>query len=186
MHPPGRSRPNCGVRKRATLPTSSSNRARCIRWPGMLLACLVCAWPPGLLAAAKTTVVDRGESGLWAGGVLILLGLVGVLAAMFFIQRRQLKAARDDLEAQVVALKSQRGVLETWLENQRLSGEHRQEELEAEIGRQRQAVAALRVSEHKFRNINQQLPVGVFLVDTEGRCQYVNERWCQKIGRAHV
>lgn len=156
--------------------------SRCI-WLLGLLVCAVSGWPPILLAAAETTaVVDHGSFGLWAGGTLILLGLIGVLAAMFFSQRSRFKAARDHLEAQVVALESQHGVLETWLENQRLSGEHRQTELKAEIERQRQAIAALRDSEYRFRNLSQQLPVGVFLVDVEGRCQYVNERWCQMSG----
>ena len=178
MYPLG-NRPDCGVRRRAGRPTGSGRRARL---PRSLLACLVCAWPPGLFAAAEIAVVDDGGSGLWVGGALILLGLVGTLAAGFFVQRRRFKAARDDLEARIVALDSQRGVLETLLENQRLSARHRQEDLEAEIERQRQAVTALRASEHKFRNLNQELPVGVFLVDLEGRCQYVNERWCQMTG----
>lgn len=146
----------------------------------------MCGWwlAPVLLAATEISpaVVNHGWFGLWTGGVLILLGLLGMLAAMFFSQRNRFKATRDHLEAQVVALESQRGVLETWLENQRLSGERRQKELEAEIERQRQAVAALRDSEYRFRNLCQQLSVGVFLVDVEGRCQYVNERWCQMIG----
>ncbi|MEZ5600669.1 MAG: hypothetical protein R3F36_06595 [Candidatus Competibacteraceae bacterium] len=132
----------------------------------LLLVCAVGGWSPSLLATAETTAgVDHGSFGLWAGGTLILLGLIGVLAAMFFGQRNRFKVARDHLEAQVVALESQHGALETWLENQRLSGEHRQTELKAEIERQRQAVAALRDSEYRFRNLSQQLPVGVFLVD---------------------
>jgi len=172
-----------GAMARAEPLAGSRRKNRCIRLLS-LLVCTVGGWPPILLAAAEMVpaVVDHDLFGLWAGGILILLGLIGVLAAMFFNQRSRFKAAQNHLEAQVVTLESQRGVLETWLENQRLSGEHRQTELKAEIERQRQAIAALRVSEHQFRNLSQQLPVGVFLVDIEGHCQYVNERWCQMSG----
>ncbi len=183
MHLLGREWSARGLRVQIAPPAGVKGRGRCIRLLGLLLVCAVGGWPPILLATAETTAgVARGSFGLWAGGTLILLGLIGVLAAMFFSQRSRFKVARDHLEAQVVALESQRGALETWLENQRLSGEHRQTELKAEIERQRQAVAALRDSEYRFRNLSQQLPVGVFLVDVEGRCQYVNEHWCQMSG----
>lgn len=184
MHPLGREWSARGLRVRVTPPAGVKGRGRCIRLLGLpLLVCAVGGWSPSLLATAETTAgVDHGSFGLWAGGTLILLGLIGVLAAMCFGQRNRFKVARDHLEAQVVALESQHGALETWLENQRLSGEHRQTELKAEIERQHQAIAALRDSEYRFRNLNQQLPVGVFLVDIEGRCQYVNERWCQISG----
>ncbi len=183
MHLLGREWSARGLRVQIAPPAGVKGRGRCIRLLGLLLVCAVGGWPPILLATAETTAgVDRGSFGLWAGGTLILLGLIGVLAAMFFSQRSRFKVARDHLEAQVVALESQRGALETWLENQRLSGEHRQTELKAEIERQRQAVAALRDSEYRYRNLSQQLPVGVFLVDVEGRCQYVNEHWCQMSG----
>ena len=171
-----------GAMARAEPLAGSRRKNRCI-WLLSLLVCAVGGWLSALPAAAAIVpAVDRDESGLWVAGTLILLGLIGVLAAMFFSQRSRFKAAQDHLEAQVVALESQRGVLETWLENQRLSGEHRQAELKVEIERQRQTIVALRVSEHQFRNLSQQLPVGVFLVDIEGHCQYVNERWCQMSG----
>lgn len=183
MHLLGRDWSVHGEMVRVASPSRSRRKSRCIRLLGLLLVCAVGGWSPDLLATAETTAgVDRGSFGLWAGGTLILLGLIGALAAMFFSQRSRFKVARDHLEAQVIALESQHGALETWLENQRLSGEHRQTELKAEIERQRQAVAALRDSEYRYRNLSQQLPVGVFLVDVEGCCQYVNERWCQMSG----
>ncbi len=180
MHPL-RSRPSCNARVGAAPPAGSRGG---VRLSGLLLACSICVWPPVLRAATETgpAVADYDGVGLWVAGALILLGLIGAPAVVLIGQHRRFKVARDHLEGRIVALESQRGALETRLENQQLNGERRQKELEAEIERQRQVVATLRDSENKFRNLNQQLPVGVFLVDIEGRCQYVNERWCQMTG----
>jgi PAS domain S-box-containing protein len=41
---------------------------------------------------------------------------------------------------------------------------------------------ALRASEYRFRTLTRQAPVGIIAMDTEGRCNFVNERWCQMAG----
>jgi PAS domain S-box-containing protein len=46
----------------------------------------------------------------------------------------------------------------------------------------KQAEAALRQSEEKFRTLGESAPVGIFETDLEGKCIYVNERWCEIAG----
>jgi PAS domain S-box-containing protein len=41
---------------------------------------------------------------------------------------------------------------------------------------------ALRTSEQRFRMLARQAPVGIIAVDLEGRCMFVNERWCKMAG----
>ena len=182
MYPLGRSFPSWEARIQAAPPAGSNGGVRRIRLSGPLLAFSVFCWSPSLFAQTVPTQASDGWSGLWAGGVLILLGLIGSLGAVCFNQRRRFQAKQDRLEARLVTLENQRGALAARFENQRLSGACRQKELEAEIEHQRQTATALSASEQKFRNLNQQLPAGVFLVDIEGCCQYVNERWCQMTG----
>ena len=40
----------------------------------------------------------------------------------------------------------------------------------------------LRASEDKFRLIAQLAPAGIYMTDTQGRCVYANERWCEMAG----
>jgi PAS domain S-box-containing protein len=42
--------------------------------------------------------------------------------------------------------------------------------------------AALRQSEERYRTLATASPVGMFRTDAEGRCTYVNERWCEISG----
>jgi PAS domain S-box-containing protein len=51
--------------------------------------------------------------------------------------------------------------------------------LEAE--RQR-AVAHLRDSEQRYSTLAESSPVGIFRLDTQGQCIYVNSRWCEMTG----
>jgi PAS domain-containing protein len=44
------------------------------------------------------------------------------------------------------------------------------------------AAEALRTSEYRFRTLARQAPVGIIAVDLEGRCIFVNERWCKMAG----
>jgi PAS domain S-box-containing protein len=48
----------------------------------------------------------------------------------------------------------------------------------------RQAAAAVRASEQKFRTLSSHAPVGIFQTDAAGHCLYVNERWCELAGLA--
>ncbi|NJL60487.1 MAG: PAS domain S-box protein, partial [Desulfobacteraceae bacterium] len=41
---------------------------------------------------------------------------------------------------------------------------------------------ALRESEERFRTLTQILPVGIYTTDVHGKCQYVNQRWCDFAG----
>ncbi|MBE9157097.1 response regulator [Nodosilinea sp. LEGE 06152] len=43
----------------------------------------------------------------------------------------------------------------------------------------KQAEQALQDSERRFRTLSRFAPVGIFLTNAEGRCTYVNDRWCQ-------
>ncbi len=47
---------------------------------------------------------------------------------------------------------------------------------------QMKAEQALRDSERRFRTLASLAPVGIFELDPEGSCLYVNERWCQMTG----
>jgi PAS domain S-box-containing protein len=44
------------------------------------------------------------------------------------------------------------------------------------------AADALRASEYRFRTLTRQAPVGIIATDREGRCKFVNERWCEMAG----
>jgi PAS domain S-box-containing protein len=44
------------------------------------------------------------------------------------------------------------------------------------------AADALRASEYRFRTLTKQAPVGIIATDCEGRCDFVNERWCTIAG----
>jgi PAS domain S-box-containing protein len=41
---------------------------------------------------------------------------------------------------------------------------------------------ALRTSEYRFRTLARQAPVGIIAIDLDGRCIFVNERWCKMAG----
>jgi PAS domain S-box-containing protein len=44
------------------------------------------------------------------------------------------------------------------------------------------AADALRASEYRFRTLTRQAPVGIIAMDRDGRCNFVNERWCTMAG----
>ena len=46
----------------------------------------------------------------------------------------------------------------------------------------RQGEESLRVSEDRFRTLTNLSPTGIFLASPEGKCQYVNECWCEQTG----
>jgi PAS domain S-box-containing protein len=46
----------------------------------------------------------------------------------------------------------------------------------------REAEAALRASQSRFRALSRQAPVGIFESDLSGRCTFVNEAWCALMG----
>jgi PAS domain S-box-containing protein len=51
-----------------------------------------------------------------------------------------------------------------------------------DVGERRQAEDALRSSEQRFRTLTTHAPVGIFLTDREGKCLFVNARWCEMAG----
>ncbi|MFO1424337.1 MAG: EAL domain-containing protein [Candidatus Competibacteraceae bacterium] len=113
----------------------------------------------------KAVDLDQNRLGSWLGGGLVALGLAGGLTALFLDQRRRLEHAQrriaslSDETCRVVAL-------------------------EAENERQRQTIDGLRESERRFRALTEQLPVGVSLINAQGQCRYVNDRWRQMAGLA--
>jgi PAS domain S-box-containing protein len=50
------------------------------------------------------------------------------------------------------------------------------------IRERRESRAALEVSEERYRALSELSPVGVFRADANGRCVYVNDRWCDYAG----
>ena len=53
-----------------------------------------------------------------------------------------------------------------------------------ELARRAKAEDEVRRSEQRFRTLSQHAPVGIFQTDAEGRCTYVNDRWCEITGRS--
>ncbi|MFZ1829548.1 MAG: EAL domain-containing protein [Candidatus Competibacteraceae bacterium] len=119
-------------------------------------------------AEAQTVVaLPVGESSsslmLMAGVALILLGLAAIVI-LAIIRERSHQEAREQTRIRIAELSN------------------RQQQLEAEIERQRGQMETLRDSEKRFRKIVQQLPVGIFVTDPHGECRYVNDRWCWLAG----
>jgi len=158
-----------------------------IRLLAILLALLCGGGSPVPAAAAADPSLsaenrlDRERLGYWIGGGLLLLGLFGVPAVALFGQRRKFSAERAAYSDRLFVLHAHKTVLESEIERLRQDAV-RQREQEAEIGRLRQNLDALKDSEQRFRALTQQLPVGVFMADSDGSCRYVNDRWCQMAG----
>ncbi len=153
-----------------------------MRWirMGMLLALFGCCWTTIRVDAeeASAVLVQPGPRGIgryrlafWIGSGLIGLGLIGGLGAALLNQRYRLRCEeqlwleeRDRLHQNIVAQND------------------RQREFEADLWQLRRATDTQRTSEQRFRTLADQLPVGVFMTDVQGKCHYVNDRWRQLAG----
>ena len=51
-----------------------------------------------------------------------------------------------------------------------------------DITEQKLVHESLRVSEQRFKTLAQHAPVGIFRTDAEGKCTFVNDRWCAMAG----
>lgn len=58
----------------------------------------------------------------------------------------------------------------------RMTGTH------TDISERKRAEEALQASERLFESLAKAAPVGIFRLDAEGNCLYVNERWCEITG----
>ena len=66
---------------------------------------------------------------------------------------------------------------------QQLAKDERRQIVEDTRARTHQAIERLRASEERFRNMADTAPVMIWIVDTEGSCTYVNQRWLDYTGR---
>ncbi|CDN10879.1 Phytochrome, two-component sensor histidine kinase [Richelia intracellularis] len=57
--------------------------------------------------------------------------------------------------------------------------------LDQDITIRKQAEMALRSSERRYASLAQAAPVGIFRIDAQGNCLYVNERWCEIAGLSY-
>ena len=165
MHPFGRDWSAVGFGGASRTTGWFQKKNRCIRLLG-LLVCAVGGWLSHL-AGGRDYLWGRSRRVRFMGRRHAdPVGVDRVLAAMFSVSgtgsrwRRIIWKHRSS---------HWRASTEPWKpgENQRLSGEHRQTELKGEIERQRQAVAILRDSEYRFRNLSQATAGRRFLVDVE-------------------
>lgn len=121
------------------------------------------------------------STSLLMSGGLLLVGLFSIPLVILISQRHRLVSDRQILSDQVVTLTSRQRELE--VENERLwHGVRLQQRWEAEANQLRQHLDVVQESEQRFRILMQQLPVGLFVADLQGRCRYVNERWRQMTG----
>lgn len=105
-------------------------------------------------------------------------------AAMEFYQEqvRQQKG-RSSYEVRVIT-KSGRPI---WLEqNALMTFDHGKLQKVRVIGRdvskRKEAEAALRLSEQRFRTLAENAPIGIFQTDPNGQCTFVNKHWCSVAG----
>ena len=64
--------------------------------------------------------------------------------------------------------------------------EHAKQALERDVEVRKQTEAALRKSEKRFRMLSTLAPVGIYQTDAEGKCTFVNKRWCEISGYSPV
>ncbi|MDJ0618724.1 MAG: PAS domain-containing protein [Calothrix sp. MO_192.B10] len=57
--------------------------------------------------------------------------------------------------------------------------------LDQDITNCKQTELALRSSERRYASLAQAAPVGIFRINTQGNCLYVNERWCEIAGLSY-
>ncbi|MBD2446844.1 EAL domain-containing protein [Nostoc sp. FACHB-152] len=55
-------------------------------------------------------------------------------------------------------------------------------QLQTELAERRRTEAHLRQSEQRYASLTAAAPVGIFRTDAQGKCIYVNERWCKIVG----
>ncbi|NJM12812.1 MAG: EAL domain-containing protein [Synechococcaceae cyanobacterium SM1_2_3] len=98
---------------------------------------------------------------------MLSLGLSGGLLALFLTLRRRRRQQQEEYDRFHHQLAMHRDL---------------QLQLEMEIQSQRRIAESLRDSEQRFRTLTQQLPVGVFMTDAQGKCEFVNDQWRQLAG----
>jgi diguanylate cyclase (GGDEF)-like protein/PAS domain S-box-containing protein len=110
-------------------------------WALALMALLSCWWLSVAVGAQAITPDDAGDRFYWGyfvGGGLLLAGLFGIPVVMLAGQRRQLMLERERLSDRLFALTTRQQELEAEIERQR-QGAARQRGLEIEIEQLRRA-----------------------------------------------
>ena len=72
--------------------------------------------------------------------------------------------------------------LETRIEERTAELAYANVTLQAEIAERQQTEATLRSSQHRYQTLANVAPVGIFHTNADGKCLYVNDRWCEITG----
>ena len=181
---------------------------RLVRWirviAGLWLLCDLVPAMAQIHATAGVTSYSEGATlwWFWLGGGLVLLGLIGAPLVILFNKRQQFAEERQQIQANFDAMQQYQRQLETELQQWRQTGPYqqqleaelhqwrqtdaeRQQQLAADLSQSQRELETLRGEEQRSRLLIQNLPAGVFMLDLQGNCLYVNECWRRMVGLTH-
>ncbi|HYH66203.1 MAG TPA: PAS domain-containing protein [Urbifossiella sp.] len=118
----------------------------------------------------------------WYGGfgpALLTVGLGAAVATVCFVPPRGSLVVEDPRTLFVLVLYVGAGVLFAAFGEAVLAARRRAAASAADAARRRDELVA---SERRFRALTTHAPVGIFETDPDGRCVFVNDRWCRITG----